>query len=217
MAEEKKIINEVHADFLVQLGLGHIPMEDFGMKIGDHKLIVAVMNNRDAAQRQEMLDIVRSELAKYNREMSKNVSLSITDQMNYVFEALKEITKKMGDMSSDISTTKKEILAIGKRMGEDESRVAKMEVRLDQKRVKIEKLEKAVALLHPDSIIKLSEELHDIVEPMLTKVIKRSNPGRVAAVILVTFALGIGTILFIHNRWVNHLRLIKQQRTEIRK
>ena len=61
--------DQQHMALLKEYGLGHYSKDDFGMKIGDHKLIVAVMNQRDESQRKELLADISEVFAQYSSKL----------------------------------------------------------------------------------------------------------------------------------------------------
>jgi hypothetical protein len=71
MSAKKLTEDQQHQQLLKAYGLGHYSKEDFGMKIGDHKFIVAVMRDRDEALKDEIMEAVSKAIAPYNSTLER--------------------------------------------------------------------------------------------------------------------------------------------------
>jgi len=167
--------------------LGCVPMSSealakMSLNPYDQLFICRLMTMRDDAAKEELYRAVAEIVAAQNKMMFDNVA---------------EQTTMIKNIAEDISDIKKDITNILERLEDVEDQVTVEEQKQKEFDKKLTDLEKEVAMLEPELIETFITEVKEL-KPTLAKLIKYSSPWQTVLRILISMAVGIAMVWYIH-------------------
>jgi len=137
---------------------------------------------------------------EFRKEVARSVASELAEVLTPIYQKLSELADGQKAMAADVNAIKLRLDKMEDEVSSDKKEIANINKRLDIKKKKIAELEQCVKNLQPDAIEALRKEMHDFV-PLLRKSMKVNSNWNIVFRIASGVAIGILLMWFILKYW----------------
>ena len=139
----------------------------------------------------------------FRKEVAKSVASELAEVLTPIYQKLSELADGQKLIADDVNAIKLRLDKMEEEVSSDKKEIANINKRLDGKKRKIEELEKCLKGLHPDSIEEIKEFRKEVRElaPLLRKSVKVNSNWNIVFRIASGVAIGVVLMWFILKYW----------------